>query len=163
MKKYKPAYKSADKIPERYFEGLNQKERALMTKEILKRPDSLKYWSADKAYAKRLKKEKESLPKSQYTLAYHKKYGKENAGSLEKISRVTGIKESILKEVYKRGIGAWQGSHRPGIYSNQWAQVRIYSFVMGGKTQKTTDRDLWQLHLKSKRKRNPRDFDIYVY
>jgi len=25
----------------------------------------------------------------------------------------------------------------------QWAMARIYSFVMGGTTQKTTDADLW--------------------
>ncbi len=77
IQRYKPSYKSKAKIPEKYFEGLNTKERKLMTKEILERPQSLKYWSADKAYSKRLRKEKESLPKSKYTLAFHKKYGKE--------------------------------------------------------------------------------------
>ena len=34
----------------------------------------------------------------------------------------------------------------------QWAMARIYSFVMGGKTQKTADADLWAKHKKSKRK-----------
>jgi hypothetical protein len=147
-KKYKPSYKSKDKIPERYFDNLNTKEKKLMEKEILKRPMSLTYWSADKAYAKRLKKDKEFLlPKSTYTQKYIKKYGKENSGNLYKISKATKIRLSILKEVYKRGIGAWTSGHRPGVFPNQWAMSRIYSFVMGGKTRKTADQDLWKLHL----------------
>ena len=30
----------------------------------------------------------------------------------------------------------------------QWAMARVYSFVMGGKTQKTADKDLWEKHKK---------------
>lgn len=159
-RKYKPAYKSKDKIPEKYFEGLNEKERTLMTKEILQRPQSLKYWSADKAYTKRLRKEKETLPKGQYTIAFYKKYGKENGKSLQRISKVTGIRLAILKEVEKRAYGAWSSGHKPGVFPSQWARSRVYSFVMGGKTRKTADKDLWELHLKDlkkKRKKNPRD------
>lgn len=162
-RKYKPAYKSKDKIPEKYFEGLNTKERALMTKEILQRPQSLKYWSADKAYTKRLRKEKEILPKGQYAIAFHKKYGKENGKSLQRISKVTGIRLAILKEVEKRAYGAWSSGHKPGVFPSQWARSRVYSFVMGGKTRKTADKDLWELHLKDlkkKRRKNPRDEEL---
>jgi len=31
--------------------------------------------------------------------------------------------------------------------------ARIYSFVVGGKTQKTADADLWKKHLKAKKKK----------
>jgi len=149
-KKYKPSYKSKDKIPKRYFNNLNDKERKLMEKEILKRPMSLKYWSADKAYAKRLKKDKcFTSPRNTYTQKYIKKYGKENAGSLNRISKATKISLYILKQVHKRGVGAWTSGHRPGIFPNQWAMSRVYSFVMGGKTRKTADRDLWLLHKRS--------------
>jgi len=35
--------------------------------------------------------------------------------------------------------------------ATQWGQARIYSFVMGGKTQSTADKDLWEKH-KGKKK-----------
>ena len=71
----------------------------------------------------------------------------------------------------RRGIGAWKTnissvrlkkdfSKNPNVKKyprsarltkEQWAFARIYSFVMGGKTQKTADKDLWDKHLKSKK------------
>lgn len=94
---------------------------------------------------------------------FNKKYGFENdaAHSRAEISRLTGIPSGILTEVYKRGVGAWQnniasvrvastGKKDPKaprsvkMGKEQWAMARIYSFVMGGKTQKTADADLWK-------------------
>ena len=34
-----------------------------------------------------------------------------------------------------------------------WGHSRVYSFVVGGKTQKTTDSDLWEKHLKNMKRR----------
>jgi len=99
---------------------------------------------------------------------FNKKYGfpKDASHSKAKISKLTGISMSILDDVYDRGVGARKtnpGSVRnlkgvkggPGkkMSAEQWAYGRIYSFVMGGKTQKTADKDLWQKHLKNKRKK----------
>jgi hypothetical protein len=58
----------------------------------------------------------------------------------------SGISYSILKQVYDRGMGAWETSHRPGIGQHQWAFARVNSFIDGGKTRTTTDADLWSLH-----------------
>jgi len=70
------------------------------------------------------------------------------------ISKKTGIPVSILDQVYYRGIGAFKTNRaavRPSVKSaEQWGYARIYSFVMGGKTQKTADADLWK---KAMRKR----------
>jgi len=55
----------------------------------------------------------------------------------------SGISYGILKKVYDRGMGAWKTSHRPGTTPQQWAFARVNSFMSGGKTQKTTDSDLW--------------------
>jgi len=70
------------------------------------------------------------------------------------ISRLTKIPVSILDQVYYRGIGAFKTNRaavRPSVKSaEQWGYARIYSFVMGGKTQKTADADLWK---KAMRKR----------
>jgi hypothetical protein len=84
--------------------------------------------------------------------------------SLRDVSYLTGIKRSILQQVYNRGVGAWKtniGSVRlrkdfsknynlkryprsQRLTKEQWAMARVYSFVMGGKTSKTADRDLFE-------------------
>ena len=55
----------------------------------------------------------------------------------------TGVSYTILKKVYDRGMEAWRSGHRPGIGQHQWAFARVNSFLTGGKTQKTADKDLW--------------------
>ncbi len=89
---------------------------------------------------------------------FNRKYGFEKGSghSVAEISRKTGISTSILNEVKNRGRGARKSN--PGSVRNmkgvkggagtkmsadQWGQARIYSFVMGGKTQSTADKDLW--------------------
>lgn len=143
-KKYKPLYKDKKKIPVRYVKSLTPSERKKMEKEILTRPKSLDYWTGDKTYEKRLKRTGKKLPKSKYLDKYIKIYGKENTGSLPKISKITGVPLKILREVYKRGIGAWTSGHRPGVKPAQWAKARVYSFVVGGKTTKSADKDLYE-------------------
>ena len=49
----------------------------------------------------------------------------------------------ILEQVYDRGLKAWATSgHRVGATAQQWAKARVYSFLTGGKTTKTGDKDL---------------------
>ena len=66
-------------------------------------------------------------------------------------SKVSGVKRKIIEQVYDRGLAAWSGSHRPGATAPQWAKARVYSFLTGGKTQSTADKDLWEEHLQSKK------------
>lgn len=61
-------------------------------------------------------------------------------------AKETGIPFDILWDVYRRGVGAWRTGHRPGTTPEQWGLARVNSFVTGGKTQKTTDADLWKKH-----------------
>ncbi len=101
---------------------------------------------------------------------FNKKYGfKPDEGhSIAEISRLTGVSTSILNQVMSRGKGARKsnpssvrnaktgkktgGTSLAGKMSaQQWGQARIYSFVMGGKTQSTADKDLWEKH-KGKKK-----------
>jgi hypothetical protein len=64
-------------------------------------------------------------------------------------SKISGISEKILNTVHERGAEAWATSgHRPGATQVAWARARVYSFVTGGKTRLTADRDLWNDHLK---------------
>ena len=100
---------------------------------------------------------------------YNKRYGfpKDQGHSISEISKKTGISKSILDEVMSRGRGAYKsnpesvrsldGKKRGGkslkgkMSATAWGQARIYSFVMGGKTRSTADKDLWEKHKKSKK------------
>jgi hypothetical protein len=97
---------------------------------------------------------------STYKQKFNKKYGfgKDEPHSKEEIAKITKIKKSILDQVYDRGVGARKSnpesvrsldgkkvggkSLKGKMSAEQWAMARIYSFVMGGKTQKTADKDL---------------------
>ena len=49
----------------------------------------------------------------------------------------------ILKKVYGKGIAAWaSGGHRPGANQFNWANARVNSFLVGGKTFWTADNKL---------------------
>lgn len=96
---------------------------------------------------------------------FNKKYGfpKDEGHSKAEISKLTGISKSILDQVYDRGVGAHKtnpssvrnvkgvkGGGGKKMSANAWAFGRIYSFVMGGKTRTTADKDLWEKHKKKK-------------
>jgi hypothetical protein len=98
---------------------------------------------------------------------YNKRYGfaPSSSHSLNDISKTTKISKSILQQVYNRGTGAWKNNPSsvrnirgvkggPGkkMSKEQWSYARVYSFVMGGTTRRTADKDLWEKH-KSKKKK----------
>ena len=66
--------------------------------------------------------------------------------SLDDLAKISKVKKSILQSVFDRGIGAFKtnpSSVRPSVKSpEQWAFARVYSFLVGGRTQKTADKDL---------------------
>jgi len=92
-------------------------------------------------------------------MKFNKKYGQklQQPNSKKDISKLTGVSMKILDDVYYRGMGAFKtnpSSVRKSVTSpQQWAMARVYSFVVGGKTQKTADADLWKKHLKAKKKK----------
>ncbi len=100
--------------------------------------------------------------KKTYREQYNDKYnkGKDVPNSKAKISRQTGISKRILDQVYDRGTGAFynnRGAVRKSVSSpQQWSYGRIYSFALGGKTQKTADKDLWEKHLENMARKKKR-------
>ena len=67
----------------------------------------------------------------------------EEIEGLKKKAEKSGISYSILKQVYNRGMAAWQGGHRPGTTPQQWAFARVNSFITKGKgTWGDADSDL---------------------
>ena len=87
--------------------------------------------------------------KQKFNLKY--KQDKNQSNSIEDIASLTGIKKSILQEVYERGYGAslsnpesvrQQGTFKKGkgifknrLSSEQWAFGRLYGFVMNNPKQ----------------------------
>ena len=86
---------------------------------------------------------------STFKSKYNNKYGfpKNESHSVEDISKTTGIKKSILQDVYDRGVGAWKsnptsvrsksGDKKDGGFplskrmtKERWAYGRVYGFVM---------------------------------
>jgi tRNA U34 5-carboxymethylaminomethyl modifying enzyme MnmG/GidA len=63
--------------------------------------------------------------------------------SLNDKSKKSGIPVGILKQVFKRGVKAWQTGHRPGTTAVQWGHARVNSFITKGKgTWGKADKDL---------------------
>lgn len=81
--------------------------------------------------------------------------------SLGMLARASGVSESILQQVYNRGVGAWKSNptsvrlkgsfakdRNPAIPRSarlpkeQWAMARVYSFLDKGTTYRTADADL---------------------
>lgn len=134
------------KIPAKYLSGLKGKEREDRKRELERRArsgGSLKDLPGDEdaktkpskysktTLAKRVREEMEGNSKKDFINAVHK---------------LTGISKKILNEVHERGAKAWTTGHRPGASQIAWSRARVYSFATGGKTQNTTDADLWKEH-----------------
>lgn len=65
------------------------------------------------------------------------------AKALKNKSKVSGIPFGILKKVYKKGRGAWNKGHRPGVAQSQWAFGRVNSFITGEGGSRKADAELW--------------------
>ena len=50
-------------------------------------------------------------------------------------------------------MAAWRTGHRPGTTPQQWAFARVNSFLTGGKTRTTADKDLWAKASAAKKKK----------
>jgi len=73
--------------------------------------------------------------------------------ALKNKSEKSGIPMGILRQVFNRGKSAWKGSHRPGTTPDQWGFARCNSFITGGKTRTTADKDLWAKASAAKKKK----------
>ena len=147
--------KDGQSHPAKYFEGLDQetrKKRERVIEERMKegvKPPKLyeDLPGDDEAETEPSKYSKTKVAED--IREEIKKPGKEEF--IRAASKVSGVKPSIIEQVYDRGMKAWSTSgHRPGAGPEQWAIARVYSFLSGGTTQKTADKDLWKEHLESK-------------
>ena len=143
-------------LPKKYVSGLSDKEAKQKAKEIKKRmslpkdhPDAYKPVDdvEDPSIIDKKKKEKKSASTTKFQKAFGESFkefvGESKIKGLQNKADKTGVSYTILKKVYDRGMEAWRSGHRPGIGQHQWAFARVNSFLTGGKTQKTADKDLW--------------------
>jgi len=122
-------------IPVRYLTGLNKKDKVKRVLEILKERKSPTYkpLASDKGV---------KTKRSGWAGKFERKYGRPGKNVAD-VAKLTGIKKSILDEVYRKGLAAWStGGHRPGASQHAWALARVYSFVLGGPTATGPDRYL---------------------
>jgi len=123
--------------PFKYFDGLTTKRNILSRfKDIMK--GTLSDHKDPKAYKSYKTDENKTTKKSNYTIAFEKKYGND-AKSLEKKAIVTGIPLDILKEVFRKGKAAWRTGHRVGATEDQWGYARVHSFITLGCTAFSSD------------------------
>lgn len=72
--------------------------------------------------------------------------------ALSRKAKSTGISKTILKAVYRKGLAAWKGGHRPGVPQHQWAMGRVNSFATGKGGARKADAKLWSRAKKRKKK-----------
>ena len=136
------------KVPEKYLSGLSGVKRERRKRELERRAQDAsqrRYEPLPSDKGAKTKPSKYSRTKLAKETREEMK-GNSTKEFLSTVSKLTGIKRSILKKVHERGAAAWATGHRVGASQVAWSRARVYSFATGGKTQKTADKDLWKQH-----------------
>tara|TARA_Y100000817_G_C16740172_1_gene492078 strand:+ start:397 stop:900 length:504 start_codon:yes stop_codon:yes gene_type:complete len=124
--------KGGNKIPRKYLSNLSNKDKKKQMKSIRKSIRSYKKG----IYINRPKLKSHKKRKSKWVKAFEKKYG-DKIKTYKDIEKATGIPQKALKEVVKKGKGAYYSSgSRPNQTAESWGKARMYSYIMGGPTRK---------------------------
>ena len=136
------------KIPQKYLSGLKGEERAKRKRELERRARDASQRTYEPLESDADAKTRPSKYSRTRLAADVRDEMKGNSAKefISVVSKLTGIKRSIIKKVHERGAAAWATGHRPGASQVAWGRARVYSFATGGKTQKTADADLWREH-----------------
>lgn len=124
--------------PYKYFDGL--KTRYQVRQRFLEMMER-KYTTNYEAY--RTDDSRRPTKESVYTTTFFRRYGRSHT-SLPSKSEATGVPLDIIRTVYRRGMAAWKGGHRPGASQQQWAYARVHSFLVLGCTVIGPDFDLFE-------------------
>lgn len=145
-------------IPQKYLTGYKGKQLQERIEELEQRRDEYedaleKYGNEDKFTKSIIKKLYRPFKtdkgiksrRSKYTIEAEKRGF---VGSIAEKSKAASkyyggkVDASILKEVNRRGMAAWaSGGHRAGQTPHSWGIARVNSFLVGGKTFFTSDKD----------------------
>lgn len=119
--------------PKKYYKGLSKKDKEARAKHFKK--GSTASAPGDKGV-----KTKPSV----HTMKYKRLFGEADSDkALVNKAKESGMPLGVLKQVFKRGVKAWQTGHRPGTTAVQWGLARVNSFITKGKgTWGKADSDL---------------------
>jgi primosomal protein N' len=124
-------------LPKKYYAGLSldeKKKRLAWFKSKKKKFEKNDY----DVYKEKGPGQDKKTKRSNYTKWVNEKYG---SLSLKELADKSGIKLNILKQVYKRGVGAWTSGHRPGASPQQWGKARVNAFIYKIKNNKKLNHD----------------------
>ena len=124
--------------PAKYYSGLSRSTRKRRAAEI-RRFGSL-HWKDPAAYVGFKTDVGRKTRRSGYSVEWSRRFPE--ARSLEAKAAATGVPIRFIRESYNRGLAAWRTGHRPGATQQQWGYARVHSFLLCGKTARTTDSDL---------------------
>ena len=124
--------------PGKYYAGLDRKTRKRRQAEI--RRFGALHWKDPAAYIGFRTDRGVKTRRSGYTADWKRR--SPDALSLEQKAAATGVPVRFLRESYNRGLAAWRTGHRPGATQQQWGYARVHSFLLCGKTARSTDSDL---------------------
>jgi hypothetical protein len=130
--------------PKKYFAGLSKTQKKQKLKEM-KHFGSFS-WRNAKAYTGFKTDEGMKVKPSSYTQRFKAKFPK--ALSLKQKADATGVPLKFIKKSFDRGMAAWRTGHRPGASQQAWGYARVHSFLLKGKTYRTTNSDLARAAIK---------------
>tara|TARA_B100001057_G_C22712795_1_gene896491 strand:+ start:583 stop:1014 length:432 start_codon:yes stop_codon:yes gene_type:complete len=118
------------KFPKQYTSKLSRKDKQKQLTALKKLRNA---YSKGK-YLDRPKLKSYKKKESGWTAKFHKLYPK--AKTLKQISKAVKIPVKALKEVIKKGRGAYYSSgSRPNQTSTSWGKARMYAYILGSPTR----------------------------
>ena len=85
---------------------------------------------------------------SSFTIDFNKRYGErldkmKGGKSIKNLAKVVNLPEKALKEVFKKGEGAYYSSgSRPNQTPSSWAYGRLYSYILGNPKVRKADAEI---------------------
>jgi len=133
-------------VPKKYLTGSPYGTKGDREKEIKDRKDNKKTDYSPLPGDEEGTKRKSKYSKTEFADKVREEMNGNSADEfLRAAAKISDIPRSILAEVHRRGAEAWATSgHRVGATQAAWSRARVYSFVTGGKTRSTADKDLWE-------------------
>lgn len=132
-------------VPEKYLEGLTGAAREKRKRQIQARIRGKHSYAALEGDADTPTKPSRYTKTKLAAAIRDEVKGTGKGEFLRAAAKVGKAPRKILEQVYDRGLKAWATSgHRVGATAQQWGIARVYSFLTGGKTTKTADKDLYQ-------------------
>ena len=129
--KYPKSKYPKSKYPKKYTAKLSREDRIRQLKALGK----LKKAYSKGKYNDRPKLKSYKKKESGWTAKFHKLYPETH--SIKEISKVVKIPEKALKEVIKKGKGAYYSSgSRPNQTASSWGKARMYAYILGSPTRR---------------------------